>query len=147
MKIDEITEAPRSGAIAGMASKAMSKLPGGKAKAANLAARADVADTARDLYNEFSKHLGTQDRTIKQATGQDVAAFLATKDHKLAGASSQRLDQKEIGRILAQVARNEMTGKKTTNIGKGAKQKIPASIYQAIQQLSPEQRQALKDLL
>lgn len=152
MKITEITESTNmseapSGALAGLASKAMGKIPGGKATAANLAARADVADTAKNLYNELSGHLGIQDKTIKQATGQDVANFLATKGHKLTGASSQQLDRKEVGRILTQVARNEMQGKKITNIGKGAKQKIPAAVYQAIQDLSPEQRQALKDLL
>ncbi|OUV76751.1 MAG: hypothetical protein CBC91_05840 [Rickettsiales bacterium TMED131] len=83
MRIDDITlkEAPvgmmkKAGQTIG--SKALSAI-GMKGKASNLAGKADLSDTANNLYNEFRQYLGTQELDIKTATGASLVAFLKSK--------------------------------------------------------------------
>ena len=78
MKINEITEAPVSGikqAAQGIGSRVLNRL-GAKETAASLAGRADLSATANNLNREFIRYLGTQGKSSKQATGQDLKTFL-----------------------------------------------------------------------
>jgi hypothetical protein len=78
MKINEITEEPVSGfktKLQGLGSQLLNRVPGMKNRALNLAARADLGDTARNAYTEFVKWLGNNNKKINQATGNDLKLF------------------------------------------------------------------------
>ena len=49
---------------------------GMKNVAANLKGKADVGATANAVYTKFNQYLGTQQKSIKTATGDDLANFL-----------------------------------------------------------------------
>jgi hypothetical protein len=49
---------------------------GMKNVAANLKGKADVGATANAVYTKFNQYLGTQQKNIKTATGDDLANFL-----------------------------------------------------------------------
>lgn len=93
MKINEITdedlhEAPRSRfkqAMKGLGSRALNLIPGGDARAANLAARADLDATVNNVYREFARFLGSRDKKISQASGKDLRDFLTTNRIEFSG--------------------------------------------------------------
>ena len=123
MKLDEIItekkqldEVP-AGGLGQMAkkvgSRVLNKVPGAtaKSKAANLAGQADLGDTANNLHKEFNQYLGTQGKTMKAATGEDLVAFLKTKKHKTAAKIPSGVIQKsQLDQILMTVSKEAMAG-------------------------------------
>ena len=78
-----VSEAPVSGikqAAQSVGSAVSGKIPGMKNVAANLGGKADLSKVANDYYTQFNRYLGTQGKTIKQATGDDLAAFFQSKE-------------------------------------------------------------------
>ena len=118
MKIDEVTikEAPVNSlglAAKKVGSRVLNKLPSAaaKSKAANLAGQADLGDTANNLEKEFNAYLGTQQKTLKQATGEDLMAFLRTKNVKpKKPVPSGTLTPQILNPILLQLAKDAMAG-------------------------------------
>ena len=103
MRIDDVTlkEAPvgmlkKAGQAAG--ARALGAI-GMKGKAGNLAGKADLSDTANNLYNEFRRYLGTQDKDIKTATGEDLSGFLNSKGVKVPGIPSGVVNKNIINKI------------------------------------------------
>lgn len=116
MKINEITnepleEAPRSRikqAMKGLGSRVLGKIPGGDARAANLAARADLDATANNAYREFARFLGTRDKTIPQATGADLREFLSANNIRFSAAEkipAGSLQKEDMNHWLFRIAR------------------------------------------
>ena len=117
MRLDDITneqfvdEAPvgmLKRAAQGVGSKVLNKIPGAKNKAANLAGKADLSDTANNLYKEFSKFVGTQGKNIGQATGEELDAFLKSKKAVVPGIPSGVLNKKQINDVLMKAAKDAM---------------------------------------
>jgi hypothetical protein len=75
----QIDEAP-AGMLGQLAKKAgaavLGKVPGMGNVAANLKGKAEVGDTANAVYKKFSQYLGTQQKNIKTASGDDLSNFL-----------------------------------------------------------------------
>lgn len=116
--IDEelISEIP-AGGLGQMAkkvgAKVLNKVPGGaaKSKAANLAGKADLGDTANNLHKEFNKYIGTQGKSMKQATGEDLSAFIKTKNHNTkATIPSGVLQKAQLDAVLMAVAKEALAG-------------------------------------
>jgi len=96
-----------------LGAKALNLVPGGaaKSKAANLAAKADLGDTANLLHKEFNAYLGRNDKTMAQATGEDLVAFLKSKNHTTkATIPSGVLQKKQLDAVLMQAAKEAMAG-------------------------------------
>jgi hypothetical protein len=123
MKLDEIIlekqldEVP-AGGLGQMAkkvgSRVLNKVPSGaaKSKAANLAGQADLGDTANNLHKEFNQYLGIQGKKMAQATGEDLVAFLKTKNHRTkAKIPSGVLQKTQLDQVLMAVAKEAMLGK------------------------------------
>ena len=130
MKINEITsldEAPFSGLLAknkAMQAKMLGKIPGMKDRAANMTARADMKATANNLYNKFSTYIGGQGKKVKQATGEELAAFMKTMNYNGVTAKGP-LDKATINSELTKAAKHAMAGNKPSPApqAKQAKQK------------------------
>ena len=107
---DVINEAPvgmlkKAGQAIG--AKALGAI-GAKGKAGNLASKADLSDTANNLYNEFRKYLGTQDKDIKTATGEDLDGFLKSKGATVPGIPSGVINKQQINKAVMQAAKDAM---------------------------------------
>jgi len=178
-KLDEVPAGMIGQAGKKLGAKVLNKIPGGaaKSKAANMAAQADLGDTANNLHKEFNAHLGSKQLTMAQATGEELVAFLKTKNHKTAARiPSGVLQKKQLDAILMAVAKEATAAQAAApaanapvdankdgiddNTGKpikaapgkaapaaGAKPKIPADIMAQLQKLSLEQKQQLAELL
>lgn len=81
---------------------------GAKGKAGNLASKADLSDTANNLYNEFRAYLGTQDKDIKTATGEDLDGFLKSKGATVQGIPSGVINKQQINKAVMQAAKDAM---------------------------------------
>jgi len=118
-KLDEVPASGLGAAAKGLGARVLNKIPSAaaKSKAANLAGQADLEQTANNLHREFNSYLGTQGKTMKIATGKDLAAFLKTKNHKTsAKISSGVLQKDQLNQILMTVSREAMAGQGgTTN--------------------------------
>jgi hypothetical protein len=96
-----------------LGAKALNLVPGGaaKSKAANLAAKADLGDTANLLHKEFNAYLGRNDKNMAKATGEDLVAFLKSKNHTTkATIPSGVLQKKQLDAVLMQAAKEAMAG-------------------------------------
>jgi hypothetical protein len=116
---DDLEEAPvgmMKRAAQGLGSKVLNKIPGAKNKAANLAGKADLSDTANNLYKEFSKFIGTQGKNIKQATGEELDAFLKSKKAVVQGIPSGVLTKPQINDVLMKAAKDAMAKQAGANI-------------------------------
>ena len=162
MKLDEITnEAPVSGikqAAQGIGSKVLNKIPGAKNKAANLAGKADLSATANNLYKSFNSYLGTQGKDAKTASGDDLAAFLKTRDVAL-DIPQGVLNKNQINSILMQAAKDMLAksqnvqpaGQGDSSAPKSDNAKIigslPKDLKDRLSALTTQQRQELLKLL
>lgn len=179
MKLNEIIveqqldEIP-AGGIGQMAkkvgAKVLNKVPGAtaKSKAANLAGKADLGDTANNLHKEFNQYLGTQGKNIKAATGEDLSDFLKTKKHNTSATiPSGQLQKQQLNDILMTVSKEAMAGKggaassqsapvdanKDGAVGKNqpsdqaVKKRVPAKLYSQLLKLTPEEKKQLAALL
>lgn len=107
MKINEITEQPVSGiktGLQGLGSRILNRIPGMKGRAKNLAARADIGDTARNVYNSFAQWLGNRNKKINQATGEDLKAFIDASGLDSSGIRSGPLDKKTLNSAMINAA-------------------------------------------
>jgi len=125
MRIDEFTatddldEAPvgmMKRAAQGIGSRVLNKIPGAKNKAANLAGKADLSDTANNLYKEFNKFLGTQGKNINQASGEELDAFLKSKKAVVPGIPSGVLTKPQINDVLMKAAKDAMAKQQGADI-------------------------------
>ena len=176
MKLDEIIlekqldEVP-AGGIGTMAkrvgAKVLDKVPSAsaKSKAANLAGQTIVSDTANNLHKEFNKYLGTQGKNMKSATGDDLTAFLKTKNHNTSATiPSGVLQKKQLDDLLITFSREAVSGKGGTASSQSApvdankdgkdepsdqevKKRVPAKLYAALLKLTPEEKKQLAELI
>lgn len=160
MRIREITEQPVSGiktGLQGFGSRVLNRIPGMKGQAVNLAARADLGDTARNAYIEFAKYLGKRNKKIKQATTDDLKAFFdaAGLDSSVIKSTGQ-LNKKTLNAAMMNAAQqaslNKSRSKRTstqpqTTSSPATKPKIPSNIVSQIRKLSDQQKQELVNLL
>lgn len=164
MKINELTnEAPFGGmnlAAKQIGSRVLNKIPSqrAKSKAANMAGQADLMATANNLEKEFNAWLGTQQKTMKGATGYDLLAFLKTKNVKpkdpIPGGV---LQPAQLNPILVQVAKDAMAGQNKPagdeqpaepEQGKDAQQpQLDPKLKAELDKLSPEEKQKLVSML
>mgnify|MGYP000122415040 CR=1 FL=1 len=122
MKIIEITEAPFSRLLAknkALQAKMLGKVPGMGDRADNMTARADMKATANGLYNKFSKYVGGQGKKLKQATGEDLAAFMKTMNYNGVTAKGD-LDKATLNSELTKAAKHAMAGNKPSGAKKAA---------------------------
>ena len=110
---ESIEEAPvgmmkKAGQAVG--AKVLSKI-GMKGKAGNLAGKADLSDTANNLYNEFRKFLGTQGKDVKTATGEELAGFLKSKGANVPNIPTGVVTKQQINAAIMQAAKDAMAGK------------------------------------
>lgn len=119
MKINEVTEAPISGlkkSAMKFGAKALGAV-GAKDTAANLRGKTNLAATANNLYREFMTRLGTQNKSARDATTQDVIDFLDDKNVDTANIDTTRpMNKDRMNAIFLDKAKEAM-------IGKGAKAK------------------------
>ena len=157
-----VSEAPVSGikqAAQSVGSAVSGKIPGMKNVAANLGGKADLSKVANDYYTQFNRYLGTQGKTIKQATGDDLAAFFQSKGVKLGISIPSGVVQKnQINDIMIAAAKKNpaaaekpvsstpkkkaagQTSTKTSN-------KIPQGFKKKLDTLSDQQKRKLASLL
>ena len=110
-QLDEVPAGMIGQAAKKLGSRVLNKVPGGaaKSKAANIAAKADLGDTANILHKEFNAYLGSQDKNMNQATGEDMAAFIKSKRHQTKASIPQgTLTDKQVNDILMTVAKEAM---------------------------------------
>jgi hypothetical protein len=121
MKINEITEQPVSGiktGLQGLGSRILNRIPGMKATAGNLAARADLGDTARNAYNEFAKWLGSRNKKINQATGDDLKSFFDDAGLDSSGISDGPLNKATLNAAMMDAATQIKSKTKKTGLSK-----------------------------
>ena len=137
-------------------SRVLNKLPSAtaKSKAANMAGQADLGDTANLLHKEFSKYLGQQGKHLSHATGDDLTAFLTTKNHTTTSTIPSGVLQKtQVTNVMLAVSKEALAGKgktpaaATTPSSNAAKPKIPGKLFNKIQKLTPDQKRSLIGLL
>lgn len=173
-KLDEVPAGGLGQMAKKVGSRALNIVPGAaaKSKAANLAGQADLGDTANNLHKEFNGWLGRNQKTMKQATGEDLVAFLKTKNHKTAAKIPSGVLQKaQVDQIMLAVSKEAMAGQggtapsnspvdankdgKDDKTGKPVQQKsqqaekprIPAKLLAALKALTPEEKKQLAGLL
>jgi hypothetical protein len=106
----QIDEAP-AGMIGQLAKKAgaavLGKVPGMGNVAANLKGKADVGDTANAVYKKFNQYLGTQQKNIKTASGDDLANFLKNTYNYTQGKIPQGiLNKQQAYDVIMQMAKD-----------------------------------------
>ena len=118
MKISEISELEQkqideapAGMIGQLAKKAgaavLGKVPGMGNVAANLKGKADVGDTANAVYKKFNQYLGTQQKNVKTATGDDLANFLQnTYKYNQAKIPQGTLNKQQVYDVITQMAKD-----------------------------------------
>ena len=159
MKIDEVTEAPVSGIkqkAQGIGSRVLNKI-GAKDKAANLAGKADFGATANKLNTQFNSYLGTQNKSIQQATGVDLDTFLRSKKVMRNDIPDGVLQKSQIDAIMKDVAMKAMQrqqGTRSTASDDAAPQdnaevikSLPPELKDRLSQLTTQQRQQLLSML
>lgn len=114
-----------------LGSRALNKV-GAKSMAANMAGKADLGATANKLHQQFSGYMGTQNKDISQATGQDLKAFLATKNVSV-NVPNGKIDPTRMDKMLLKVARDAMTKKSTPAAQRQRQQKGSANTPPAAQ--------------
>ena len=88
---------------------------GMKNTAANLTGKADVGKTANDVFTKFNTYLGTQQKNVKTATGDDLANFLQnTYNYNQAKIPQGTLNKQQIYDII-----NKMASDGYAQMGKG----------------------------
>lgn len=155
MKISEviIVEAPVSGikqAAQAVGSRVLNKI-GMKSRASNLAGKADLSATANLLYKQFNSYLGTQNKNVNQATGEDLANFLSTKNVKNLNIDAGPIDKTKINQILMDLSKKAMQrqqrvrqkSNKPSAQGTQSKMKLPADVVSSVSKLPTEQKLAL----
>ena len=120
MKINEVTavdEAPVGGikqAARTMGARALKRVPGMGNTAANLAGRANLGATANNLYKQFNQYLGTQNKTVANATAKDLKRFLKSKNTKSkeldAMPDISALNKEMVNNIMMKVSTRAMRG-------------------------------------
>jgi hypothetical protein len=144
MKINEITEQPVSGiktGLQGLGSRVLKRIPGMKGSAANLAAKSDHGNTSRNAYNEFAKFLGNKNRSIGQATGDDLKDFVDTLGLDASGIDLGPADKETINAVMTDIATQIKSKKFKTGItSKSAKPKLPPEVIASVSKLSDEQK-------
>lgn len=106
----QIDEAP-AGMLGQFAKRAgaavLSKVPGLGNVAANLTGKADVGKTANDVYKKFNQYLGTQQKNIKTATGDDLSNFLQnTYNYNQAKVPQGVLNKQQAYDVIMQMAKD-----------------------------------------
>lgn len=106
----QIDEAP-AGMIGQLAKKAgaavLGKVPGMGNVAANLKGKAEVGDTANAVYKKFNQYLGTQQKNVKTATGDDLANFLQnTYNYNQAKIPQGTLNKQQVYDIITKMAKD-----------------------------------------
>jgi hypothetical protein len=146
MKINEITEQPVSGiktGLQGLGSRILNRIPGMKGSARNLAARADLGDTARNAYNEFSKWLGDRNKKINQATGDDLKSFFDDAGLDSSGISDGPINKATLNAAMMDAATQIKSKTKKTGLKKNQSQtklKLPPDVISSVSKLSDEQK-------
>lgn len=80
---------------------------GMKNTAANLTGKADVGKTANDVYTKFNQYLGTQQKNIKTATGDDLSNFLQnTYNYNQAKVPQGVLNKQQAYDVITQMAKD-----------------------------------------
>jgi len=80
---------------------------GMKNTAANLQGKAEVGKTANDVYTKFNKYLGTQQKNVKTATGDDLANFLQnTYNYNQAKVPQGTLNKQQVYDVITQMAKD-----------------------------------------
>jgi len=165
MKVNQITEAPVSAIkqkAQAIGSRVLNKV-GAKATAHNLAGKADFGATANKLYQQFNAYLGTQNKTIKQATGVDLDTFLKSKNVTRNDIPDGVLQKAQLDKIMQDAAKQALLrqqGAKTNSQqgaasakqqgaaqGNTASGEIPADMKEKLDKLTPKQRQQLMSAL
>lgn len=122
----QIDEAP-AGMLGQFAKRAgaavLGKVPGMGNVAANLTGKADVGKTANDVYKKFSQYLGTQQKNIKTATGDDLSNFLQnTYNYNQAKVPQGVLNKQQAYDVIMQMAKDGYA-----QMGKGGGGSAPAA--------------------
>lgn len=121
-KLDEVPAGGLGQMAKKVGSRALNIVPGAaaKSKAANLAGQADLGDTANNLHKEFNGWLGRNQKTMKQATGEDLVAFLKTKGHRTKHKIPSGVLQKtQLDAALLAVSKEAMSGQGGVATGSG----------------------------
>lgn len=174
MKINEVTNEAPVGAIKQATNKFGSKIlnkVGAKDKAYNLAGKADLGDTANRLFRMFNNYIGTQNKSIKQATGTDIVDFLKSRNipqQIIPSLNNGVLQKNQINDIFLQVAKDGLKlkqqqgqtqdqGQKKDIDGDGKPDEtdntkiinsvLPDDLKKTLEKLSTEQRAELLRLL
>jgi hypothetical protein len=155
MKINEITEQPVSGiktGLQGLGSRVLNRIPGMKGQAANLAARADHGDTARNAYNAFAKWLGDRNKKIGQATGDDLKSFFDDAGLDSSSISSTGpLDKTTLNAAMLNAAtqiKSKSNKKSSTKSQKDTeKLKLPAEVIAVVGKLPNDQKVKLANAI
>lgn len=119
MKINEITEDPMSDItprLQGIGSKILSKIPGMKGHAANLAARADLRTTASNVYSELVKYLGSRNKKINQIDSSDVKDFFNKAGLDSSKIPSRPIDKQVLKDVIIDAAIQIQTGEKVSRL-------------------------------
>lgn len=96
---------------------------GMKNTAANLRGKADVGATANAVYTKFNQYLGTQQKNVKTATGNDLANFLQnTYNYNQAKIPQGILNKQQVYDIITQMAKDGYAQMKADGTGSGAQQ-------------------------
>ena len=147
MKITEITEQPVSGVRTGLqraGSRVMRKIPGMKGHAANLAARSDHGETARNAYNQFAKFLGDRNKSIGQATGDDLKSFMDDMGLDSSGIDSGTVNKATLNSAMIDVATQIKSKNFKTGLSKSQndaeKLKLPADVIAVVGKLPDDQK-------
>lgn len=123
---------------------------GMKNVAANLRGKADVGATANAVYTKFNQYLGTQQKNIKTATGDDLANFLQnTYNYNQAKIPQGVLNKQQAYDVInkmasdgyAQMGKGSSTGSQATTggAGGGGQQKAQQGAQGAQQQGAQQQ--------
>ena len=147
MKINEITEQPVSGiktGLQGIGSRVLNRIPGMKGRAANLAARADHGDTARNAYNAFAKWLGDRNKKINQATGDDLKSFFDDAGLDSSSIEPGPIDKKSLNAAMLDAANQTKSKSKKPNSSRpkndAKKLKLPADVIAVVGKLPNDQK-------
>jgi len=114
MKINEVTEAPVSGlkkSAMKIGAKALGAL-GAKDTAANLRGKTNLAATANNLSQQFMTYIGTQNKSPKDITTQDVINFLDGKNVDTSNIDTTKpMNKDRLNTIFLDKSKEAMAGK------------------------------------
>jgi hypothetical protein len=149
MKISEIhlDEVP-AGTLGQMGkklgAKVLSKVPSNtaKSKAANMAGKVDLGNTANDFHKQFSQYVGQIGKDASTATGEDLQAFLKKNNHKTSTTiPSGVLQKQQLDSIMMSVAKEVMAGKGADGAAPTDNKDAPSGAAQDVKvQFTPNQQ-------